>query len=59
MISLLIEFALFILVLFFLMPSIMILLMIVRELIQQHRRQAAWLKGTAREMANQPPPYIG
>jgi|GEM_PF-1071698 5-bromo-4-chloroindolyl phosphate hydrolysis protein len=50
MISLLIEFALFILVLFFLIPSVLIFLMIVRELILQHRRQAAWAKGQVREM---------
>ena len=38
MISLMIEFALFFLVLFFVMPSLFIFLMILRELIHQHRK---------------------
>jgi 5-bromo-4-chloroindolyl phosphate hydrolysis protein len=50
MISLIIESVLFILVLFFLMPSIMISLMIVRELVHRHRRQTAWSKDAAREL---------
>lgn len=51
MVNLLIEIALFILVLFFVMPSVMIFLMIARELIQQNRRQAAWPKVQMREIA--------
>ncbi len=38
MIALMIEFALFFLVLFFVMPSLFIFLMILRELIHQHRK---------------------
>ena len=52
MISLFIDFALFILVLFFLMPSVMIFLMIVRELVHQHRRQAEWSKEGAGEIVS-------
>jgi ABC-type uncharacterized transport system permease subunit len=51
MISLLIEVALFILVMFFVMPAMLMLLMILREAIRESRRQAAWLKGEAREIS--------
>lgn len=46
MIALMIEFALFFLVLFFVLPSLFIFLLIVRELGHQHRKhkesQARW-----------------
>lgn len=51
MISLIVEVALFFVVLFFLLPCVMIFLMIVREFIQQTRRQAGWQKSEGRELA--------
>ncbi len=41
MIALAIEFALFFLVLFFVMPALLIFLMVLRELIHQHRKHTA------------------
>lgn len=38
MIALMIEFALFFLVLFFVMPSLFIFMLILRELVHQHRK---------------------
>lgn len=54
MISLMIEFALFFLVLFFVMPSLFIFLMILRELIHQHRKltesQSKWRRRDVAEV---------
>ena len=50
MISVMIQFAVFFLVLFFLLPSVLIFLMIVRELILQVRKQAGWQKDGVGEL---------
>ena len=54
MIALMIDFALFFLVLFFVMPSLFIFLMILRELIHQHRKRTAspgkWRRSDAAEL---------
>jgi hypothetical protein len=55
MITLIIEFALFLLVMFFVLPSLLIALMIVRELIHQQRKQAGsqqkWRRSETAELA--------
>jgi hypothetical protein len=52
MISVMIEFAVFFFLLFFLLPSVLIFLMIVRELILQARKQAGWQKAGDGQLAN-------
>ncbi len=52
MISVMIQFAVFFLLLFFLLPSLLIFLMIVRELILQARRRAEWQKDVSGELAS-------
>lgn len=62
MIALLIEFALFFLVLFFVMPSLFIFLMVLRELIHQHHKhrgsQHKWRRRDIGELTGwqEPPP---
>jgi hypothetical protein len=51
MISLIIEWALFFLVLFFLLPGIMIFAMLMRDAIYQNRRHAGWHKESAGKSA--------
>lgn len=46
MISVMIEFAVFFLVLFFLLPSVLIFLMIMREIILHARTLARWRQAT-------------
>lgn len=50
MISVMIEIAVFFLVLFFLLPSVLIFLMIVREIILQARKPARWQKSAGAEL---------
>lgn len=52
MISLAIEFALFFLVLFVLVPGVMISWMVVRELARQHRKPVGWHKGETSKLAS-------
>lgn len=52
MISVMIKFAVFFLLLFFLLPSLLIFLMIVRELILQARKHAGWRKDVSAELAS-------
>tara|TARA_R110002049_G_scaffold85550_19_gene217518 strand:+ start:3303 stop:3461 length:159 start_codon:yes stop_codon:yes gene_type:complete len=50
MLSVLIEFAVFFLLLFFLLPSLLIFLMIVREIILQARKQSGWQKNAGGDL---------
>ncbi|CAA0121701.1 Uncharacterised protein [Halioglobus japonicus] len=50
MFSVMIEFAVFFLLLFFLLPSLLIFLMIVREVILQARKQAGWQKNASADL---------
>ena len=50
MFSVLIEFAVFFLLLFFLLPSLLIFLMIVREIILQARKQSGWQKSAGGDL---------
>lgn len=52
MISLAIEFALFFLVLFVLVPGVMISWMVARELARQHRKPVGWHKRETSELAS-------
>jgi len=52
MISLMIEFALFLLVLFVLVPGAAIAWMVARELARQQRRPADWHKGETSKLAS-------
>ena len=52
MISMIIEFALFFLVLFVVVPGVMISWMVVRELARQHRKPIGWHKGEASKLAS-------
>lgn len=54
MISLLLEFALFILVMFFVLPVLLIFVMVIRELLHERRKQAEgrqrWQRGAGELM---------
>ncbi|MCB1703905.1 MAG: hypothetical protein KDI17_03530 [Halioglobus sp.] len=50
MMSVMIEFAVFFLVLFFLLPSVLIFLMVVREIVLHVRKPARWQKTTGGEL---------
>jgi hypothetical protein len=50
MFSVLIEFAVFFLLLFFLLPSLLIFLMIVREIILQARNPSGWQKNAGGDL---------
>jgi hypothetical protein len=52
MISVMIEFAVFFFLLFFLLPSVLIFLMIVRELVLQARKRAGWRKAGGVQLAS-------
>jgi hypothetical protein len=52
MISMMIEFALFFLVLFVVVPGGMIAWMVVREVARQHRKPAGWQKSEATKLAS-------
>lgn len=52
MISMIVEFALFFLVLFVVVPGVMISWMVVRELSRQHRKPVEWHKGEASKLAS-------
>lgn len=52
MISLMIEFALFLLVLFVLVPGVTIALMVARDFFHQHPKSVTWHKGEASKLAS-------
>ena len=52
MISVMIEFAVFFFLMFFLLPSMLIFLMIVREVILQARKQVGWQKAGDGELVS-------
>lgn len=52
MISMIVEFALFFLVLFVVVPGVMIAWAVVRELIRQHRKPAGWHKSETTKLAS-------
>ena len=52
MISMIIEFALFFLVLFVVVPGVMISWMVARELARQHRKPIGWHKREASKLAS-------
>lgn len=52
MISMIVEFALFFLVLFVVVPGVMIAWGVVRELARQQRKPAGWHKNESTKLAN-------
>lgn len=52
MISVMIDVAVFFFLLFFLLPSVLIFLMIVREVILQARKQVAWQKAQREQLVS-------
>lgn len=51
MITLIVEVALMLLALFFIVPTVMIFVMVLREFVLQHRRQIVWRKDDEGKLA--------